>query len=417
MLYFKNVELAEKYHVSLGTIRNWIEAAETGKLALSLHNTDTRAYIANITSNLELMKKLAANGKKYKNTKSRKVIIPTVEFYDFFSRDQVYEIVRDIEVHREIDRKYYYFGTGANIWKQYIDRMADEKSSSNLTMTWRTLEQNQSYIDSLLCDFKTINLVDIGAGESSPVKNLLKHFVDQKKLGRYIALDISNDMLALSEQNIKKWFNGKIHFEKHQLDIESQKFSKYLLEDYAKTEKSSTSNLIVFFGGTLGNLRKREVALQVIQGSMGANDLFIHAQKLDTKTSRTHFDLAPEPGKAVEGYAEVLGHLNIDPAMYELEFGYDERRKERYSRIRLKVSVQIRFEFEKGSREVDLDKGETINLWRARHDSTLDVLTLLDRNGFMPLLINQTLDGSYLLTISKLKPSEHIELDQQDSTL
>ena len=67
--YFKNTELAKIYNVSEKSVRNWIQAARSGKLDLQLYEHNGRLAIANITKNTETIKKLAENGKKYKNSR------------------------------------------------------------------------------------------------------------------------------------------------------------------------------------------------------------------------------------------------------------------------------------------------------------------------------------------------------------
>src|SRR5688572_32898613 len=99
MLYFKNVELAEKYHISLGTVRNWIDAARDGKLDLALHTKDDKVYVANTAGNVLAIERLVQGGKKYRNTKAVKTVEPKPEFYTLYSEDQIYDIITNLEIH------------------------------------------------------------------------------------------------------------------------------------------------------------------------------------------------------------------------------------------------------------------------------------------------------------------------------
>jgi hypothetical protein len=83
--------------------------------------------------------------------------------------------------------------------------------------------------------------------------------------------------------------------------------------------------------------------------------------------------------------------------------GYDPSNRQRYIRIRLKVALNVRFKFDDGEREIDIDKGEAILLWRASHDSSLDTINQFDRNDLYVLQSSQTKDQDYLLTVSRVK--------------
>lgn len=405
MLYFKNVELAEKYHISLGTVRNWIEATQNGKLDLALQTKAGRSYVANTASNISIIERLVEGGKKYRNTKAVKLVTPRPEFYELYSQAQIYDIVTNLEVRREISRQYNYFDGGAGSWDEYIQRMDRENTPSNLTMTRKLLAKNESYIDDLMAQYQQINVVDVGVGNALPVKDLLTHLLDQNKLGRYIAIDISPEMLHIAGQNVKKWFGGRIIFEGYELDVSRDRFSNILAGDYIKNASKHTGNLILFLGGTLQNFRKRDVPLQVINDSMGANDLLVHTQKLDSAATRRHFDFSTQPGEQILPpiHGLVVDLLNIDPSLYDVELGYDEYRHERYERIRLKISLTIKFDFEEGERTINIEKGEAILLWRASQDSALNIINQFDQNDFYMLHSSQTEDQEYILTVSRVK--------------
>src|SRR5882724_9098521 len=108
MLYFKNRELAETYHVSDRTIRNWIEETKQGKLKLTLHEQDGKVCIANTTKNLGVIEELVAARKKFRPHHTFKVITPKPAFYKLYNQGQIYDIVSSLEIHHEIPRQYNY---------------------------------------------------------------------------------------------------------------------------------------------------------------------------------------------------------------------------------------------------------------------------------------------------------------------
>src|SRR5688572_4035249 len=100
MLYFKHADLAEKYRVSLRTVHNWIEAAKTGKLGLTLHNEGSKIYVANTARNLATLTEITEARRKYRNTKAVKTISPSPLFYALYNQKQIYDIVTNLEIHR-----------------------------------------------------------------------------------------------------------------------------------------------------------------------------------------------------------------------------------------------------------------------------------------------------------------------------
>jgi uncharacterized SAM-dependent methyltransferase len=404
MLYFKNVELAKKYHISLGTVRNWIEAAQSGKLDIALHAKNDKSYIANTAQNIVTIEELVEKHRKYRNTKAVKLITPRPEFYKLFNQEQVYDIVTNLEIHHEIPRQYNYFDGGAGHWDKYVLRMDQESSPNNLTMARKLLTKNADYIDDLMSKYQKVNVVDVGVGNALPVKDFLTHLLEQNKLGRYIAIDISPEMLHIAKQNIQEWFGERVAFEGYELDISRDRFTNVLAGDYIKNAKN-TGNIILFLGGTLQNFRRRDIPLQVINASMGANDLLIHTQKLDSEATRKYFDFNFKPGNSAlsPNHRLIFDLFNIEDPFYEVEMGYEESTRERYIRVRLKISLGITFKFEEGEREIAFNKGETILLWRASQDSALDIISQFDRSDFYTLQSSQTDDQEYILTVSRVK--------------
>lgn len=405
MLQFSNQELAIANHVSVRTVRNWIESAKAGKLDLSLITKGERTYVANTSKNLQIIQGLVDKGKKYRPHRSQRTVTPQENFYELYSQEQLYDIVTNLEINHEIPCQYNYFGIGANNWANYMRHMDEEETPNNLNATAKLLASNSEYIDNLLANYDQINVVDIGAGNAQPVKDFLAHLLDKGKLGRYIAIDISQTMLKVAEANVKKWFNGKVNFEGHTLNVEHDRFGYLLANEYIKSDAQRTTNLIMFFGGTIQNFKNPGSILKVIHDSMGINDFFLHEQKLDTSSSRKYFDFNPNPAGArlAPLFRYIFDLLNIDETLYDVDMGFDPIESERYIRVVLNVALSLKFKFKGGERTIYFDKGDTIQLWRARQNTALQIVALLMHNELYPLQVSQTTDQEFVLTISRIK--------------
>lgn len=405
MLYFTHQELAYTYHVSVKTVRNWVDAAKQGKLGLELYDHGGRQYVANTAVNIEIIKELANKGKKYRNRSFVKEAEPRAEFYQIFSPAQAYDILTSLELQHEVPHQYSYFGQSAEFWDLYAHRLAEEKTPNLLTSTLKLLDVNQPYLDDLLSKYKRVNVVDVGVGNALPVKDFLQHLLNQGKLGRYLAIDVSPEMLEIAGRNIKDWFGGKVEFEGYEQDINYDRFNTLLAEEALKRNAHETVNLVLFLGGTPENLPDQEAAYRIIRSSMGGNDLFIQVVKLDTPAARQYFDFGidskPQPLPEQEKF--LIDLLGIDESYYDVEMGYDSEVRARYMRIRLKYAVTIRFKFDEGERLINLNKDDRILLWRYWHQDGLEVVQQLQHVNFLTLQSSLTEDEEYLLTVSRLK--------------
>lgn len=400
MKYYKNTELAELYHVSEKAVRNWIESVASGKLDLELFTINGRQYIANTTKNLQVIEGLVEKRKKFKNSRGHKVISPKPEFYKLFNPKEVAEIISNIDVHNEIPLQYSYFNGGAEVWKQYVQKLIKENVPNTTQSTMQLLNTNKLYLDDITKHYDSVNIIDIGVGDCTPVKGLISDLLEKELLARYMAIDLSTEMLNIAKGNIKKWFNDKVQFEAHKRDINYDLFKDLIVEE-SYAPNSRQLNIVLFLGGTLSNMRQPDLVLQVINNSMGRDDILLYSLKIDSEMSRRYFH--DTYGELGERHKLVLDLLNIEPSMYEVEQFYDDVQRARFKRIKLKLDLTLKFTFGKGEKVLHLPKDKTILVWRAAHKNAVEVIEQFDRNGFDLLHASRTEDKSFLLMISKIK--------------
>jgi SAM-dependent methyltransferase len=405
MAYFKNVELAEKYHISEGAVRNWIKEAGRGKLQFKLHTENGITHIADTAGNLVIIERLVSERKKYRNTRAYKIASPSPDFYKLFNRKQILDIISELTIHREIPRQYNYFDGGAVNWEKFVEHMRSEDAPNLLKSTVELLHANLGTLDLLLNGYERVNVIDIGPGNALPVKELLEHLLDRGILHRYIAIDISEEMLHIARRNIEEWFGSKVAFEGYVRDIAYERFDDVLVDDMLDEKADKTVNLALLLGATPMNFRAPYDILKPIYGSLGSNDLLMYTDKPDTEAERRSFAVNDtsfdQRAKALSPkYSFILDLLNIDESIYDVEMGFNEHKRMKYICFRLKVGLILKFSFKNGERTVEFNKGDAILVWRVWCQTAVEIIGGFAEIGFTLIDANMTKDRQYLLTIS-----------------
>lgn len=402
--YYKSKDLKEIYGVSRQTVSKWVESVKNGKLNLEMIDENGQSYIRNTPANNVIIAELVKSRQKFKNSKSLRTISPTEDFYKLYSPEQITDIIVNLRVHHEIPRQYNYIDEGAAYWDKYSTKLFNDSDANNpLHSTEELMQLNQAYLDELLSQYKKVNVVDIGPGNALPVKSLLSHLIDQDKLGRYTAIDISPEMLEIAHQNIKRWFSDKVDFVAELKDVNFERFTDLLMTD---SPDEGSVNLVLFFGGTLHNLRSIDEALRTIYHSMTPPDIFICPLKLDTEDTRRnfHFNAGLEAQKLPPQHKFLVDLLGIEPELYEVEIGFDEETRSRYLRLKLKVSLTINIELQRKNQSIHLNKNDTLLVWRYWHQTAQEIIEQFERNGFGVLQATQTKEHDCMLTICDVKP-------------
>jgi uncharacterized SAM-dependent methyltransferase len=406
--YFKNTELAKLYNVSEKSVRNWIDATHEGKLDLELREENGHAFIANTTQNITLIESLANKGKKYRNTRGYKLVKPSPEFFAMYKADQIFDIISTIDTVREIPHKYSYFDGGAIHWDKYTHKLMAENSTNLLTNSIELIQLSIPYLDRVFEDFSHINVVDVGVGNGLPVRKLLNHLLEKDKLGRYIGIDVSQDMLDIARHNLELWFGDKVKFEGYVRDFSFERFRDVLLTDVFDKDQHSSANMILFLGGTIANLRNPDRSLSTIHDSMTKNDVLVSTMKLDTPQTRRYFDFSAGSGAPAMDLQEknILDLLHIDDSMYTVEQLFDRDLFERHIQVRFNVAVCIEFELNGKTKVLNINKDDKILLWRSKHRNLLQMLELYDNSDLETVQLTRSKNQECLLTVSKIKISE-----------
>jgi len=405
MKYFKNTELAKLYHVSEKSVRNWIAAAQERKLALELYEEGGKAHIANTTKNIVIIEKLVDKGKKYKNSRGKQIVTPTKKFYETYNQRQILQIISNMVVHKEIPLQYGYLDGGAEGWAEYTARLDDEPLPNILMRTRELLDTMVSNIDHFVEPSKKINIIDLGPGNGLPIKGMLEKLIAADRLNRYVAIDISPEMLQIVERNMREWFGDKIRCELVVRDFSSERFDDTTLDGYIDNTGGGEVNLVCLLGGTLCNFRSSSQVLQTINASLGIDDLLIYSGYLDTPHTRRYFDFnAPGEARRLPANQKVVPDLlGIDEDSYEVMSSFSEERSCRFTTVRPKMDLLINFSLANGAPQIELRKNDSILTWRHLHYGAVELINLFDENDFELLQATKSKEREYILLIAKVK--------------
>lgn len=307
--YTTNTEIAKKYGVSEGAVRNWVKAAKEEKNNLQLEKKKNKYFVKNTEHNKLVLLQLAKKGKVYKKSTSRKVIFLESEFYKIFTKEQVIEIIYNLK-QKQIPVKFTYFDVGAGCWDYYVN--SNSRLYTDELKGLETIKASIEYIKIRLRGFKKVNILDIGTGNGLPIKLLLSKLKESGFDLSYSAFDISNSMLRILEKNLDNWFPN-IEKSFNEIDIEHNNLRKYTFELHAKNPDSA--NLLLFLGSTIGNSKERGYVLKNIKNSMTENDFLL----LDAEIkSPNDFELVTkylilEPIKKLDTW--ILNKLGIEDCL------------------------------------------------------------------------------------------------------
>lgn len=403
MRYFSNSELIDLYGVSDKAVRNWIEAAIQHRVPLELYEHKGRLYIADTVRNVSTLEELAEKGKKFRNKRTHRDIYPSNDFYATYTQDQILDIISNLSKYSELPNSYLYFGKGAEYWGGYLEKLLEAGSGNTLTNTIETIRLNMDYLKRLIEPYEKVNIVNICIGNCSSIQNVVDEVRKMNKLGRLIAIDISEDMINISRKRLGAQLQNGLKLEGFLRDVSHQRFGDVLGASSFGDQKK-VINLCFFLAGPIVNFREPDQALHVIRDSMGKDDLLVTTLKRDTQEARRFFDFNLDSDKKLlSAYnSTLLDLLNIHEPLYEFEQSYDPVKRLRSMKVYPKYSLTLHFSLQDDEVLVDLKKGQPIMLWRAWHHSDQEIASRFRKNGFDIVQTSQSPDERLNFLITKV---------------
>lgn len=314
------------------------------------------------------------------STSISRIVKPSSEFYSIFSEEEVLGLIHALEASKEIPLKYSYKGRGAKNWDDFYLKYVVPKwyRASNLEI--ELLREIFGYINGRLQNHEKINIIDVGSGNSYPVKDFIYKFHKLNKVNKYIALDISEELLNLSRQNLNKWF-PLIEFISYTTDIENNCIPRLLLKSQANSEISSTANIFLHLGVTIGNHQNRIRVLKNLRNSMGKDDLLVFTNETG---SNSKWDGRARGGckyHAEKVYGWMKNKIGIRSKDCELIRKYDLKTDSIVANIKFHRNHTINFSFAGIDKNINIFEGEEITIWRHHKYEIPELLQEIEQAG------------------------------------
>jgi uncharacterized SAM-dependent methyltransferase len=307
------------------------------------------------------------------NHQTNYTVKPNNDFYLPFSEAEIANIIHALETRREIPLKYSYKGRGAKIWDDYYLKYIVTRwyRKSNLENSF--LKANFNYIDGTYQGCEKVNIIDVGCGNSQPIKELITKLRQTGKIHKYLALDISDNLLQISQKNFSKWF-PQIDYINSSIDIENSSMNQELLQQLNSSENSNTANIFLHLGVTIGNHHNRIQVFKNLQESMQEKDLLIFTNEIGSNSQWDGFARGAYKYQAEQIYKWIKEKIGILSQDCELIRKYDLETDSVVANIKFKRHYTINFNRKQTNQKINLLAGEEITIWR-HHKCQMSELT------------------------------------------
>jgi uncharacterized SAM-dependent methyltransferase len=321
---------------------------------------------------------------------NNRIAKPSSEFYTVFSQQEILNLIEALKTRHEIPLKYSYKGAGANIWDNFYRKLiVPNWYRSNVEIN--LLKDNFEYLNGNTQNYQKVNIFDVGAGNSYPVKEYIRKLDKLGKINRYTALDISEQLLDVSKRNFTKWFPF-IKYTNSYIDIENSPIAEYLLHQ-------DNINIFLHLGVTIGNLQHRVKALKNFRHSMGKNDLLVITNEIG---DNSQWDGIARGGcyyHAEQIYQRINDNIGIQHQDCELVRKYDEKTDSVVANIKFTCDYTIDFSSTGIDRKVVISKDEEITIWRHHKHEIAELIQEIQQAGLQIVHYSTNKYQSHIMAI------------------
>lgn len=361
-IYAKQVEVAREFGVTEATVHNWIKAAEAGKNNLKLTKRDGRNYLVQDEHNRAEMVYLKSKGRKHASNINQFILHADEEKLEqMLGSENLDRVINTLVIHQDIPLKYCYLNEGAKVWNQYYEESHHGKRDDE------GLAKASKILIGYLQKFDTVNVVDLGCGNGETAHQIVQMLKANNKFNKYVAIDISEEMLDSATKNIETVVSGE-QIESSLIDIEANSIQSKLYS-IKKNDRRRVCNLVLFLGttiGNFGNMINQSRVLKNIKDGMSEDDFLLVSNSFDEYYNRSVFSHAQMTGaSAIEMI--IPKYLGLDTGVIEHEFIYNTEEQMREHNLILKSKVKIIFP--KRDYSIEFDANEKISVWKHKRDT------------------------------------------------
>ncbi|AKG21648.1 L-histidine N(alpha)-methyltransferase [Calothrix sp. 336/3] len=321
---------------------------------------------------------------------------PNSEFYSHFSQAEILEIIYALETRREIPLKFSYKGKGAKIWDNFYQKYIVPTWYRSSNVERDLLKDNFSYLNGDFQGYETVNIIDVGAGNSYPVKDYIRRLQKLGKINNYVALDISSELLELSRLNFTKWF-PKINIITQNLDIENTQIHENL-----RQKDNKAGNIFLHLGVTMGNHQNRHQVLLNFRDSMTENDFLVFTNENGSSSKWNGKVRGGCDYHAGNIYKWMQGSLGVKPEDCELIRKYDSVTDSVVANLKVRENYNLNFQFMEVSKNVEISAGEEITIWRHHKFEIADIVAEIEALGFQLVHCSTNKYASHMMIICRL---------------
>ncbi|AVH66001.1 L-histidine N(alpha)-methyltransferase [Nostoc sp. 'Peltigera membranacea cyanobiont' N6] len=326
---------------------------------------------------------------------------PSSEFYSIFSEEEILGIINALEIRREIPLKYSYKGRGAKIWDDFYLKYLIPRWYRTSNVEIELLKANFNYFNENIKSGEKINVVDVGAGNSYPAKDFIQKLNKLDKINKYIALDISEELLDVSRNNLKKWF-PKVDFISSPIDIENNSIPKKLFQNKADIEIENQAKIFLHLGVTIGNHQNRDRVFKNFRDSMEKNDFLVFTNEIGSNSTWNGNVRGGCKYHVEEIYGWVKNKIGIKSEDCELVRKYDLKTDSIVANMRFHHDYTINFSLTGIDKNIEISEGEEITIWRHHKYEIPQLLQELERSGLELIQYSTDKYKSHIMVICKV---------------
>ncbi|MBE9202106.1 MULTISPECIES: L-histidine N(alpha)-methyltransferase [unclassified Nodularia (in: cyanobacteria)] len=347
--------------------------------------------------------KIDSNSQVYSDISNslNRIVEPSFEFYSIFSQEELVELIQALELRREFPLKYSYKGRGANIWNNFYQKYVVPKWYQTPNVETDLLKKNFEYINGDYQHCHKINIVDVGCGNFYPVKNFISQLDKLGKINKYIALDISQELLTLSKANFIKWFPS-IKFNSSTFDIEASSIPADIWQNSTSLENNDIANVFLHLGVTIANHQDRNRVFQNFRNSMNKNDLLVFTNEIG---SNSQWDGQVRGGCKyhVDGiYTWIKNEMRISSEDCELVRKYDVKTDSITAKIKFNQNYTLNFSKLGIYKQIEILKDEEITIWRHHKYEMPELIQDLEKAGLQLVHASHSKYLSPIMVICKV---------------